>query len=222
MDEGTLARFMSKIEIDLETGCWPWIGTIGDEGYGIFSYERDNHLAHRMAWKHFIGPIPETTPTLDHLCHTRDLSCHGGTVCLHRRCVCPYGHLEPVTAEENARRAAQRRTHCIRGHEYTSETTYYAPDGERGCRICMKAHSRAWVVAHHPGVRHGTETHCPKGHPYSGDNLIFNSVNGGRTCRECKRKDNRDRMRRKRAAAKAAKAALLITPSEALVAATLF
>lgn len=217
MDEGTLARFLSKAEIQLDTGCWLWTGTTSDDGYGVFSYQRNNHLAHRVAWKHFIGPIPAATPHLDHLCHTRDLSCPGGTVCLHRRCVCPYGHLEPVTPEENARRAGQRRTRCIHRHLYTPETVWWTPDGHRECRICMHDRSVAHMAIYNPGVRHGTETHCPQRHPYSGDNLIFNSVSGARTCRECKRKDNRDRMRRKRA-----EAALLITPSEALVATTLF
>ena len=62
------------------------------------------------------------------------------------------------------------------------------------------------MAEHNPGVRHGTETHCPQGHPYSGDNLIITS-NGGRACRECKRDWSREYMRRKRAAAKAARAA---------------
>ena len=38
--------------------------------------------------------------------------------------------------------------------------------------------------------RHGNgnklKTHCPQGHPYSGDNL-YNRPDGGRTCRECTR-----------------------------------
>jgi hypothetical protein len=29
-------------------------------------------------------------------------------------------------------------------------------------------------------------THCPHGHPYSGDNLIFNSRSGARACRSCR------------------------------------
>lgn len=34
------------------------------------------------------------------------------------------------------------------------------------------------------GIFNASKSHCPKGHPYSGDNLII--VRGGRQCRECK------------------------------------
>lgn len=34
------------------------------------------------------------------------------------------------------------------------------------------------------GIGHGSETHCPGGHPYSGSNL--NIYNGSRRCRECR------------------------------------
>lgn len=47
----------------------------------------------------------------------------------------------------------------------------------------------------HHGVHHQTrKTHCPKNHPYSGDNLIVTAW--GRRCRACER----DRHRRQRAA----------------------
>lgn len=40
-------------------------------------------------------------------------------------------------------------------------------------------------------VRHGThhlarKTHCPNGHPYSGDNLRINQLSGGRQSRACR------------------------------------
>lgn len=53
-------------------------------------------------------------------------------------------------------------------------------------------------------VRHGThqeaaKTHCPQGHPYSGDNLRF-ARNGNRKCRTCNRDRGRAFRARKRAA----------------------
>ena len=30
------------------------------------------------------------------------------------------------------------KTHCKRGHQFTAENTYYAPDGQRRCRICLR------------------------------------------------------------------------------------
>lgn len=38
--------------------------------------------------------------------------------------------------------------------------------------------------------RHATKTHCPQGHPYSGQNLYFES--GHRRCRKCSRKKAAD------------------------------
>lgn len=39
------------------------------------------------------------------------------------------------------------------------------------------------------------KTHCPKGHPYSGDNLL--NTSSGRQCRECGRVRSRERARAK-------------------------
>jgi WhiB family redox-sensing transcriptional regulator len=30
------------------------------------------------------------------------------------------------------------KTHCKRGHRFTAENTYYAPDGQRRCRSCLR------------------------------------------------------------------------------------
>ena len=30
------------------------------------------------------------------------------------------------------------KTHCKRGHRFTAENTYYAPDGQRRCRTCLR------------------------------------------------------------------------------------
>jgi WhiB family transcriptional regulator, redox-sensing transcriptional regulator len=30
------------------------------------------------------------------------------------------------------------KTHCKRGHRFTAENTYYAPDGQRRCRQCLR------------------------------------------------------------------------------------
>lgn len=38
-----------------------------------------------------------------------------------------------------------------------------------------------------PAARHAEKTHCPKGHPYSGDNLYTHPIKGQRICRACGR-----------------------------------
>jgi hypothetical protein len=213
MDDRTLALFMEKVEPQ-PNGCWYWTGHITKDGYGKFylASAGRNLLAHRVSYEHFMQEDIPPGMDLDHLCHTLDKACPGGVIDLHRRCVMP-ATLQPVTKLENSLRGRSpwavnaAKECCIYGHEYTPENTYVPPDGSRECRICMKSRGRAWVVAHHPGVRHGTETHCPSGHEYSGDNLII-TVHGGRACKECKRDWGREYMRRKRAALKEAAKAI--------------
>jgi WhiB family redox-sensing transcriptional regulator len=53
-----------------------------------------------------------------------------------------------LIAQERAGRPHSRRgsashpqaskTHCKRGHRFTAENTYYAPDGQRRCRRCLR------------------------------------------------------------------------------------
>ncbi len=52
-----------------------------------------------------------------------------------------------------------------------------------------------------PTARNATKTHCPRGHPYGGDNLIHEKSGEGllrRKCRICKKeRDRRRRLKRK-------------------------
>lgn len=196
----TLELFLSKVEVQ-PSGCWHWTGTISRGGYGQFHGNNIQMLAHRIAYLLYVKPIPRGAE-LDHVCHTNDLSCPGGDGDPHRRCVF-WQHLEPVTRLENARRSRRAgQPKCKHGHDYTPENTYIDKRGRRECRTCRRESNQAWTRAHHPGVRHGTETHCPQGHPYSGDNLYIVPSTGGRMCKQCKRDQSRESDRRKRARAK--------------------
>lgn len=75
-------------------GCWIWQGKPDPGGYGHFGFEGLVLYVHRVAYEHYIGPIPDAL-TIDHLCQVR-------------LCINPE-HLEPVTAAENARRVHARR-----------------------------------------------------------------------------------------------------------------
>ena len=79
--------------------CWLWTGALSTTGYSRINRGKADGgpgmiSGHRWAYEHFIGPIPDGLE-IDHLCNVR-------------ACVNPT-HLEPVTALENVRRAADRR-----------------------------------------------------------------------------------------------------------------
>ncbi len=87
-------------------------------------------MAHRFAYENLVGPVP-TGLLLDHRCRNKS-------------CVNP-DHLDPVTSGENTRRGVlsfvtsiRRKTHCLRGHEYTRENTYTDPAGGRRCNQCRR------------------------------------------------------------------------------------
>ena len=116
-------------------GCIEWTGDKGNSGYGRFWIGPENSrkaLAHRWSYEYHVGPIPDGL-VIDHLCRNK--------ICVNPK------HLEPVTASENVRRgvsaerikaAAEARTHCRRGHEYTEENTgrRASRPRERFCKEC--------------------------------------------------------------------------------------
>lgn len=124
------------------SGCWEWTGSIiPANGYGRLQHGGKKNpirsLAHRFGYELIVGPIPEGM-TLDHLCHTRDLSCPGGAGCPHRRCVNP-AHLEPVPSAVNTRRGRNStKTRCSNGHDLTGPDVTVNARGHRICRACKR------------------------------------------------------------------------------------
>lgn len=115
--------------------CWPWLGAI-NQGYGYFWLNGTMHNAHRVVYELLIGPVPDGL-TLDHLCQNT-------------RCVNP-AHLDPCPTGENTLRSSRaitainaRKTHCVRGHEFTPENTRILTGRKRGrqCIECAKAKGR--------------------------------------------------------------------------------
>jgi len=62
-----LNRFLSKINQQTSTGCWEWIAGKHKFGYGMFWVNGKTIPAHRVAYKLFIGDIPESLSVL-HKC----------------------------------------------------------------------------------------------------------------------------------------------------------
>jgi len=53
-------RFMEKVVVIGESGCWVWVGSLAKAGYGTFnSGKGQTQNAHRWAYKHFVGPIDD-------------------------------------------------------------------------------------------------------------------------------------------------------------------
>jgi hypothetical protein len=121
-----LARFFSKVSPVRITGCWLWTAAIKDDGYGVFGLGRSGFGAHVVAYRWFVGAIPDGLQ-VDHLCR-------------HRRCVNP-AHLEAVTRIENVKRFIATRTHCQRGHAVTPENTIrlYSGKGVKA-NACLACH----------------------------------------------------------------------------------
>lgn len=149
-----LDKILGRTELDEQSGCWIWKGGVtgGKSAYGVAKYRGALYRVHRLAYEHFVGPIPPGL-VLDHLCHTADRECPGGRECKHTRCANPE-HLEPVTQAENVRRShrdhperygkyQRSRTHCPAGHPYEGDNLYVSPgNGKRFCRECGRESSR--------------------------------------------------------------------------------
>ncbi|WP_227412199.1 HNH endonuclease signature motif containing protein [Cryobacterium sp. BB736] len=133
-------RFLEKVTPG-DNGCIEWTGGLNGVGYGQFYLGRKlspntgKGYAHRWAYEHYVGPIPEGMH-LDHLCRNR-------------KCVNPE-HLEPVTLRENLLRGIgpsavhAKKTHCPAGHEYAGDNLYNHPTKiMRVCRTCGRARAQA-------------------------------------------------------------------------------
>ena len=110
--------------------CWIW-----NKGFAVGAYGRFKLLgrwmqAHRVAYRDFGNPLPDTLD-IDHLC--RNL-----------QCVRP-SHGEAVSTSENVSRGLRgRASHpdCPHGHPYSEENTKWQTRNgkqQRYCRICLAA-----------------------------------------------------------------------------------
>lgn len=120
------ARFWNMVETG--PGCWTWKGSHNKGGYGLFWPQwRSTWPAHRYMYWMEIGELIEGME-IHHICNNPG-------------CVNPE-HLEQVTKQYNMRQGRKaQQTHCVRGHEYTTENTYIKPNGCRDCKACRKERS---------------------------------------------------------------------------------
>ncbi len=82
-----IIRFSSKYVVDQENGCWNWIATLNNDGYGKFRKSTNEYmLSHRFSYEYFIGPLIKGFV----ICHK----------CENPRCVNP-DHLRQDTMSSN-------------------------------------------------------------------------------------------------------------------------
>jgi ABC-type uncharacterized transport system ATPase subunit len=132
METKELHRFFAKIKFDLQKGCWLWIAGIDGKGYGSLRHAGRTRRAHKVAFEHWRGLVPEGKE-LDHV------------ECSRRDCANPW-HVEPRTHRENLLRGSAPaalnavKTHCKHGHSLSGENLYVQKKtGFRYCRTCAKA-----------------------------------------------------------------------------------
>lgn len=126
-----LERFMARVLVDEQSGCWEWQGARNKGGYGRWHDPELKRLAlaYHSSWRlQGHSEVPKGYE-LDHLC-------------VNPSCVNP-AHLEPVTGAENRRRSRERRGllhRCRQGHDMTdgSGNLYRKPNGTRVCMTCAR------------------------------------------------------------------------------------
>lgn len=165
-----LVRFWSKVKPEPTSGCEIWIGGVTASGYGQFAARPMTMMrAHRIAYELTRGPIPHGL-VLDHICRN--------TLCVNPR------HLRAVTQRENVLSGSglsaqnARRTHCVRGHEFTPENTDTQHGRKRRCRACGRDKARAATATRKAIGR------CKRGHLMVGENMY--AYHGRRCCRACR------------------------------------
>jgi hypothetical protein len=127
-----VARLMSKIQIDVTTGCWIWTGGTS-RGYGVVWAGGRLKKAHLAMYELWVGLVA-AGKELDHF------------RCDNPPCCNPL-HVRPATHRENMLRgntlmaANLAKTHCPRGHPYEGANLIIKPRG-RECRSCDRARKR--------------------------------------------------------------------------------
>lgn len=124
--------FLSALSIE-DGGCWKYPNTPNHDGYIRVSVKGRKVMTHRYSLMLRAVFIPVDCE-VDHLCRNR--------------WCCNPDHLQIVTHAENMRRGTGMdrihavKTHCVNGHEFTTESTYRNPRGFRNCKVCRRIHDK--------------------------------------------------------------------------------
>lgn len=129
-DAELIERIKSRVKIS-DTGCWEYQGPDNGLGYRQASLNGKRRMVHRAMYE----------LTYSMTIHPKLVVCH---TCDNPAC-CNPDHLWIGTEKQNMGDAAdkqrwsrQRKTHCVKGHEFTPENTSYKVQRGRPCRICKE------------------------------------------------------------------------------------
>jgi hypothetical protein len=124
----TPAMFWAKVDKRGPNDCWPYLGSRNPDGYGRVMFNGKHTKSHRLAFVLSGGVIQEGHC----VCHS----------CDNPPC-CNPSHLRSATNRENLkerdlkrRHAGTRRTHCPKGHKYTTQNTRFDKHNKRHCKVC--------------------------------------------------------------------------------------
>lgn len=137
-----LPAFLAE-KIDASGSCWLWLGKRSTAGYGYVRWPRDAtkpwRPAHRIVYELIRGREIPSGLEIDHLCRNP-------------QCVNP-DHLEPVTHQENMRRAYATKMACNYGHDWNDlANVKVRKSGARVCTACRREQYaeeyRKWRARH--------------------------------------------------------------------------
>ena len=123
----------------IDGNCWRWTGCLSD-GYGRLRYKWKNIGAHKASAILYLGLSPDSAQWVLHK-----------NICPNRDCFNPE-HLYLGDVQQNIRDAVEKgthnsareklKTHCSRGHAYSSENTLKDVNGHRRCRECHNTETK--------------------------------------------------------------------------------
>jgi len=131
-------RFEAKVMPEPNSGCWLWVGSWNQDGYGGIAVPgRGHERAHRVSWEIAHGSIPLGLMVL-HSCDTppcvNPAHLFLGTQLHNMRDAAKKGRINTAGLSRRNDRLA-RLTECWRGHPFSGDNLIVR-HGNRFCRAC--------------------------------------------------------------------------------------